>query len=206
MKNAMASDGAVSPVELISELAEYYGQFEALKLDARDLVAGLTDSQFNWRAAPGRWSIAECLDHLNVTAALYIPVISEGIKEGRARRLFGAGPFRHGYFGNLFFVRLNEPPVKVKVKAPKNLRPQPDKPIEKVLPAFMEAQENYLACVREANGLHLSKIKIQSPASRFVKLSLGQSLAAMAAHERRHLWQARAVKNDPGFPVTEKGS
>lgn len=185
---------------LASELERYRHQFEAIKQDAQELVAGLTDSQFNWHPGPGAWSIAQCFDHLNVTAELYIPIIREGINRGRTQQLFSEGPFRHTIFGN-WFVSTVEPPVKIKVKAPKKFIPSPEKPLDKIVPAFMDIQEHFLDCLREANGIHLSKIKIQSPAVKFIRLTLGQSFALMAAHERRHLWQARQVKNHPNFPA-----
>jgi hypothetical protein len=36
--------------------------------------------------------------------------------------------------------------------------------------------------------------------SKWFTLSLGQYLALHAAHEQRHLWQARQIKEDPSFP------
>lgn len=180
-------------VVLIPELEGYRGQFEALKNETAKLLDGLTEAQFNWRASPGRWSIAECLVHLNVTARLYLPLIKSAIEEARLRRLFGQGPFRHGFLVNLL-IRTTEPPPKLKVKAPKIFVPPPDQPLETVIRDFMSLQDQFLARIQEANGLHLSRIKIVSPVSRFLRMSLGQSFGFLAAHERRHLWQAREVK------------
>jgi hypothetical protein len=41
---------------------------------------------------------------------------------------------------------------------------------------------------------------VQSPASHWIKISLNSGFALMAAHERRHLWQARRVLAAAGFP------
>ena len=46
----------------------------------------------------------------------------------------------------------------------------------------------------------LSKARVQSPASRWIRLDLGAGFALMAAHERRHLWQARRLTERPDFP------
>jgi DinB superfamily len=178
---------------LIPELDGYRGQFEALKSETARLLDGLTEAQFNWRESPGRWSIAECLVHLNVTARLYLPLIQRAIEEARLRRLFGEGPFRHGFLVN-WLIRTTEPPAKLKIKAPKIFVPPPAQPLETVATDFMTLQDQFLARIREANGLHLSRIKVISPVSRFLRMSLGQSFAFLAAHERRHLWQAREVK------------
>jgi hypothetical protein len=37
--------------------------------------------------------------------------------------------------------------------------------------------------------------------TRLVKISLGQVFPFIAAHERRHLWQARRVREDANFPA-----
>ncbi len=53
---------------LHAPLDEYVRQFEDLKRDARQLTEGLSDAQLNWSPAPGRWSMAQCLEHLNSVA------------------------------------------------------------------------------------------------------------------------------------------
>lgn len=191
---------AVPPVgQLIPELAAYERQIEAIKQDARDLLADLTDKQFNWRPAPGRWSIAECIDHLRVSGAPMLPRIAKTMEQARADGVFGRGPFRHSFLGNLF-VRYLEPPPRFKSKAPKILVPTPERPMAELVPEFMTLQDQLQRRIREANGIDLAAVKIVSPITKFVKLSLGQWFALLAAHERRHLWQARGVKDDPNFP------
>ena len=184
---------------LVSELENYRQQFEAIRDDARQLIAGLTNKQFNWRQQPGSWSIAECLAHLNVTGQMFLPALVRQIKGARAEGRLSAGPYRHGFFGKIF-VRGMEPPVKLKFKAPKLYAPLPEHLVAVVEPAFMSLQDQFIARLHDANGLDLGRVKVASPASRFIKISLGHAFALMAAHERRHLWQARLVRNDPNFP------
>ncbi|MBA2339980.1 MAG: DinB family protein [Pyrinomonadaceae bacterium] len=192
----MTEDGA-----LVAELQEREIEIEAIKQKAQDLIAGLNDRQFNWQPDAGVWSIAECLTHLNVTNNQYLPVIKNAIERGRASGLYGRAPFHHGFLGN-WFVRLMEPPPKRKFKAPKVFTPPRGETLESVTPEFMRIQNEISTCIRRANGSHLAKIKIASPASKLLRLSLGQSFALLGAHERRHLWQAQQVKNHPSFPAT----
>ena len=74
---------------LAPEIDEFRQQFERLAAEADALVAPLTEEQFTWRPAPGSWSIAECIDHLNSTARLYLPRLDEGIAEAIRRGLYG---------------------------------------------------------------------------------------------------------------------
>jgi hypothetical protein len=184
---------------LIPELQEYHHQIEAIRRDAEDLVAGLSEAQFNWRAAPGHWSVAECLAHLNATAQQYFPMISESIRQARDHGWLSQGPFRHGWLG-AWIVRSMEPPVKMKFKAPAAFVPPPDQPMTKVVSEFMEYQNRLIQLLHEAGGVDLGRARVQSPATKLIRLSLGQGFGLITGHERRHLWQARQVINHPNFP------
>src|SRR5262245_22646749 len=102
-------------VELISELQEYYSQVEEIKRDAEDLVEGLSEAEFNWRPSPEKWSIGECLEHLNVTARLFWPIIAGAINGARVNGWFSDGPYKRTWIGGLI-IRMTRPPVRMKFK------------------------------------------------------------------------------------------
>jgi hypothetical protein len=54
--------------------------------------------------------------------------------------------------------------------------------------------------LEQASGLDLERIKVPAPGLGPVKLNLHVTLAWIAAHQRRHLWQARQVRAHPAFP------
>ena len=58
---------------------------------AQDVTLGLSREQFNWRMEPGRWSIAQCLTHLNIVNSKDLGSIEEAIAAGTARGLTGQG-------------------------------------------------------------------------------------------------------------------
>ena len=184
---------------LAPEVDEYRQEFERLAGEADALVAPLTDDQFNWNPAPGSWSIAECIDHLNVTARVYLPRFDEGIAEGVRRGLYGEGPFTHDVVGRLF-VRSMEPPVRLRVKTSAVFQPPPRRSRSEIMAAFRAYQVQFIDRLRQASGLDLRRAKVHSPAGSWLKMSLNSGFALMAAHERRHLWQAHRVMNAPGFP------
>ncbi len=74
-----------------ADLQELIDEFLAVEGDAERLVEPLDDEQFNWSPAPGAWSIAQCIDHLNVTNQKYLDAISAAV-ERRAGR--GSDPHR----------------------------------------------------------------------------------------------------------------
>jgi hypothetical protein len=184
---------------LAPEIDKYRQQFECLAAEADALVAPLTEEQFTWRPAPGSWSVAECIDHLNSTARLYLPRLDEGIAESIRRGLYGEGPFTHDLIGR-FFVRTMEPPVRIRVKAPKTFQPGSGRSRSEIMAAFRAYQVQFVDRLRQASGLDLRRAKVHSPASTWIKMSMNSGFALMVAHERRHLWQAQRVIAAPGFP------
>ena len=190
-----------SHLSLAPEIDDYRQQFERLATEADALVAPLTEAQFIWQPSPGSWSIAECIEHLNITARMYLPRLDEGIAEAVRRGLYGEGPFPYGLVGRIF-VRTMEPPAKLKVKAPASFQPGPRRGRSEIMAAFRGYQVQFVDRLRQANGLDLRRAKVHSPTSRWLKMSLGSGFALMAAHERRHLWQAQRVTTAEGFPPT----
>lgn len=199
----MSSTGVV-PRILHAELSEYRRQLREARADAEKLVEGLTDTQFNWRPGPGRWSIAECLDHLN-NGWRVLPKLDHKIATAAEQGLRGEGPYRHPFLGRIY-IRFMEPPPKIRVRAPKAYVPTADQPLAAVAPRFLELQDEIIRRVIAADGLDLGEIKMSSPISRRFRMSLGQWFAFLAAHERRHLWQAWQVRKHPDFPGGPAGS
>ena len=60
-----------------AELQSYADQLLSVRQDAVVLMSGLSDAQFDWQPAPGRWSMAGCFDHL-IKAAQGFSVLQYG--------------------------------------------------------------------------------------------------------------------------------
>ncbi|MEP6802345.1 MAG: DinB family protein [Acidobacteriota bacterium] len=173
-------------------LTDYGRQFMAVRDRIGRLVAGLEEEDLQWRPAPEQWSMIECLEHLN-SGWMVLPKLDSKIAEARDRNLIGEGPFRQPLLGRLY-IRLVEPPVRFRVKAPRQFRPRPQPPSVEVVPRILQLQEELAERVRSCDGLDVGAVAIRSPISRRFKMTLGQWFAFLAAHERRHLWQAENVK------------
>ena len=184
---------------LATELDGFRRQFEALADEADSLAGSLTDDQFNWKPPSGGWSVAQCIDHLNVTARTYLPKLDEGIADAIRRGMYGEGPFRYGWIAGLF-VSAIEPPPRFKSKAQKVFQPAPARPRPETLAAFRAYQVQFVDRLRQANNLDLARARVQSPATKLLRLPLGAAFAVMVAHERRHMLQARNVLAQPSFP------
>ena len=183
---------------LTPEINAFRLEFERLSGEADALVAPLSEEQFNWQPAPGAWSVAECLEHLNVTARLYLPNLDEGIADAIRRGLYAEGPFTYNWIGRVI-AGSQEPPARFKFKAPKTFQPARNRSRHDIMAAFRAYQVQYIDRLRQANGLDLARARVSSPAGKWLRMPLGSGFALMAAHERRHLWQARRVTSSVGF-------
>jgi hypothetical protein len=175
-------------------------QLEAIKSEGQAVTAGLSDSQFNWRPAKDRWSIAECLQHLNVSVSHSLGAFDRAIAEGRSKGRTASGPFRYGLFSRWMIASM-EPPPKFRMGTFPifALPPGATYGLAEVLAEFRAVRDRLAERVLQADGLDLKRQKAISPVNRLLRRPLGAYFAFVIAHERRHLWQARQVRNTPGF-------
>ena len=178
-----------------AELQGLLTQIDKIKADGRALVAGLSEEQASRRPAPDKWCVAECLSHLNVAVTTTLPRVDRAISEGRARGRTAAGPFRYGWFSRWMIASM-EPPPKRRMKTFNIFVPAPPdaQPLAALLPEFLKVRDQLAERVRQADGLDLGRNRVVSPVTPLLRLPLGAEFAFLLAHDRRHLWQARQVR------------
>ena len=176
----------------VPELELYRQQFENIRQQAQEVTAGLDEARFNWRPTPSAWSIEECLAHLTMVGQWEIVAIEKAIDGGRERGITGRGPFQYGAIDR-FIVDQTSPPVRHPLPAPERFVPLHGQPVTAILPTFLHVQDQLTRQLERADGLDLRRVKVSTPISRFLKMSLGMMFAQVAAHERRHLAQAQRV-------------
>lgn len=184
------------------DLQEMLRQLDAIKAEAHAVSAGLSESQFNWRPGEGRWSIAECLVHLNRSVTATLPAFDRAIAEGRAkgRTAEGGGPARYGWFSRWMIASMEPPPKRRMKTFPIFQVPVGGShTLAKVLPEFIVTRDQLVQRIRQADGLDLTRNRTVSPVTRLLRMPLGAYLQFVIAHDRRHLWQARQVRNAPEF-------
>lgn len=187
------------------ELLALFEELRETRALAHRLAADLSDAQAWWRPDPERWSVAECIDHLTVTAEQLLPRLRGTIVGAHPPGERAAGPlpgsFRRGLLSRLL-IAFTEPPPRLRMRAPAPYAPEvaEGELVDRVLGRFDRAHEELEAQVLESRGLDLGRVKMTSPFSRLLRLSLRDWFAFLAAHERRHLWQADQVRQHPGFP------
>jgi len=178
-----------------ADIRDLEDQLDAAERDAQALVQGLTEQQGAWRAEPGAWSVAECLDHLATGNRVYLRALNESAVRARAKGCPRRGPAVPGVIGR-WFVRWLEPPVnpRLKGRAPRIIRPRTAPPLADAFAAFAASHREVRAFLRAYADLDLAGVRFPNPFIRGVRFSLATGLHVIAAHERRHLWQAWRVR------------
>jgi DinB family protein len=175
------------------ELAALDEAYIAIERDARALADGLTEERAAWRSQPGSWSVAECIDHLATSNRVYLaamqPPAARALASGRQRRR----PALPGLIGG-WFVRSLEPPVHIKTKNPKTITPRTSPPFADAMQAFVASQEELRRFLHTYAGIDLAGVRFRNPFIAVVRFSLATGLHVIAAHDRRHLWQAWNVR------------
>ena len=169
--------------------------------EARRIVTGLSDEQANWRPVETAWSIAQCLDHLGRTNTVYVAALLKAGQDARPDARRDGGPIEPGWFGR-FFVRTLEPPPRRKLRAPKKIVPASAMAGREVLERFLRSQEDVRVVIRDGAGLDLNRIRFHNPFLGFLRFTVGTGLLIIAAHNRRHLWQAERVLESAEFPTS----
>jgi hypothetical protein len=187
---------------LPADLQRILDEIDAADRAGEALATTATDEQFHWRPRGGQgWSIAQCLDHLAVINIFYSAPVRQAIEEARTRGWTRNGSALPGFFGRRF-IASQEPPVKRRFRAPGRVRPAAaQRSREAILADYHHAHTVLRQVIAAAADVDINRATLPNPFLRIVRLRVSTALMVLAAHDRRHLWQAEQVRTAPGFPA-----
>lgn len=155
-------------------------------------LSALSNEQLNKQPAPGKWSVAQIVEHLNTYDRYYIPQASEVLN--KAVRVSGSKPFKPGWLGE-YFVNSMYSQVKTtgavtnKMSAMKGHIPEDTLNAAKVLNEFLVDQRKLLALLEQMRGVDMASVRIPITISKFITIKLGDAIRFLVAHEVRHFSQ-----------------
>lgn len=179
-----------------SEIERLLYQNSVILMDAKGLATGAYD-RLSWTPSGDQWSAAQCLEHLNITHRRWQPLFKKAIHSAKERKVLSDGPYSYGLFSRMF-LRMTEPPAKLRLKAPGSFRPTVGPSAKQTVAEFEEHHQRLDSLIRDANGLDLARIRVTSAFSKYVRYSLGMGFWILLAHDRRHILQAREVLRQAG--------
>lgn len=156
------------------------------------LRESVPEEAWSRRLAPERWSVAECVAHLNLTSAAYLPLLTRAIEEARALRLPAPVRYRRDLAGWLLWKTMG-PPVRIRTRTLPAFVPESTRPPAALVAEFERLQDAQMAALRAANGLPIHLVRVASPFNARLRYNLFACLGILARHQHRHLWQAQQV-------------
>ena len=157
-----------------------------------DAVAGLSDAQLNFKPAPDRWSVLECVKHIAISEQGLRHMIDSALQQA-------ANPEKRSEIKatDEQVVQMVESRAK-KVKTVPPLEPQntPYKSLDEALESFKTNRAKLIEYVKSTND-DLRNHVVAFPAGSFDSY---QMILFIGAHSNRHTQQINEVKADPNFP------
>lgn len=151
-------------------------------------LSSIDDKLLNRQPAPGKWSAAQVIEHLNSYNRYYLPQIEKVLD----RRLAFEVKFKSGWFGN-YFTKLMQPgeggSISNKMNAPKDHVPGELLNSAAVIKEFIAGQNRLLGYLQKARQTNIGKLRVPISISKFIKLKLGDTFRFLIAHQQRHFIQ-----------------
>ena len=161
----------------------------------RRLSDNLSEEDWNQRPGPGRWSAAECVEHLNLTSKAYLALLPDAVARARKRGGPAQKHYRRDALG--WFMSTMIGPLRhvgkfriMRVKTTPKFVPKAGRARTEILSDFVRLQAELAALIRSGDGLPLDQVKIVSPFGGRMKYSAYSALVIVVRHQHRHIQQA----------------
>jgi DinB superfamily len=139
-----------------------------------------------------RWSILECLEHLNLYGDFYLVEIEKRIMTNPRKNT--PTKFKSGILGNYFANLMEVKDGKItKMKSPKDKNPSNKSLSITTINRFLKQQERLVGLLNQCRNIDLTKTKAAISLTNLVKLRLGDTLRFYCYHIEPHVLQAERV-------------
>jgi hypothetical protein len=152
----------------------------------------LPEAQLNFRESPERWSILECLEHLNRYGEYYLPEIEKALLSRRAKD--PSLVYKSGLLGNYFANLMRVKNGKItKMRTPGDKNPSGSKLTVLTIDRFLKQLDMLRSLLERSRHADLTTTKVPISLAKFIKLRLGDTLRFFVYHIERHVIQAEKV-------------
>jgi hypothetical protein len=193
----IASTSRGDPNMTNSEREEILKQLADSRERLLAMTQGLTSEQLAYRAAPDRWSVGECIEHLTIVEGRVLGRIQDAITQGPDHSKRSAKEGEDRDLADDVAGRVT------RFKAPEFLEPKGQLTREELLANF---EANRKRTREFAESTHADLRRHFAPHPVFGELDCYQWLLLTASHCDRHRVQSEEVMASPGFPRAGKAS
>ncbi|MVN91900.1 DinB family protein [Mucilaginibacter aquatilis] len=170
---------------------------QALKADLQTVTNAILnftpdEEMLNSAPVPGKWSIAQVLEHLNFYHNFYLPEIEKAFSKHKQIYNDDNSKFTSGRIGG-YLTKIMQPDaagkVSNKTKAFKDYIPAPYLNAQNVLNSFLQNQIRFANLIEQAQHYDLNSLRVPMSITKLIRLKLGDMLRVLVVHQQRHLIQ-----------------
>ena len=185
---------------IVMKKMQSVGLLEDLQADTRQIILATSyllqedPEKLVQQPAPGKWSVAQVIEHLNSYGRYYLPAIELAMNEQSS---LPDPVFTPGWLGDYFTKSMlpKNGEITNKMQTPKGHRPAADIDSKPVIEEFLKQERLLLELLERAKHINISTIRIPISLSRLVKLKLGDTFRFLVAHHQRHFVQVNNTLN-----------
>ena len=152
--------------------------------------APLEPTLLNFKPGPDSWSILECLEHLNRYSRYYNARLTRALASPATRP---AQEFNYSWLGRKS-IEAVRPENRKPQKTLGRMNPNHSQLTKVTVEEFLQHQTELLALLIQAQAAELNRKAIPVEFFRLLRLSLGDTLEFVVAHQERHVQQAERVR------------
>ena len=171
-------------IELIEDLIEK----TRMSINAVEKFRDLSKNELNHKENSEKWSVLECIEHLNLYGDFYNPEIRRSIEKSTSK---ANEVFKSGLIGNYFVNTMLQKKKVNKMKTFKDKDPSGTSLDLKVLDRVISQQKEFLELIENSRNISLTKTKTAISISKLMKIRLGDTFRFISAHNERHIIQAK---------------
>lgn len=160
----------------------------------------LSVQQLNWREAPHKWSILECIAHLNYVADFYFPPIFKAIKYAKIKGSSPQKSFTRSWLGHYYVSKMRlrrNNQVKKAIETSQKYTPvlNVNKQLSKkeIFDNFVANQKTLMHILAQAKSINIEKTRVYAFFFNLVSVRFGDMLKILVYHNERHIVQAQRV-------------
>jgi hypothetical protein len=164
-----------------------------LKQTQSDLIAavqGLSEAQLNFKPAPDRWSVLECVQHITISSQGLWQMTQGTLKEANDSGL------KSQVTDEQLIAMVEDRSTKVQTVEPFRPIHSPYHNLNETLDAFNADRNTLIEYIQSTNNDmrgHIARMP-------FGNIDAYQVVLMISAHTNRHTQQLNEVKADPNFP------
>jgi hypothetical protein len=169
------------------------------EITLRDFTT-LSTEQLHWRESTHKWSIIECIAHLNYVADFYLPPTLKSVTYSQGKAWPPQETFTRGYWGHRLVSKVRLRPdnwPKKKIESSKKYTPtvtiNEQLNAQKVFKDFAAHQQTKAQILDIATQINLEKTRIYVLFFNLVSINLGDMLKMLIYHDERHVVQAQRI-------------